>query len=380
VQLHLLPGKQPMTVQPEIGLFFTDTPPTRLPLMIKLGSKAIDIAAGQRDYAISDSYQLPADVDVLSVYPHAHYLGKQMQALATMPDGSTKTLLRIDEWSFHWQQDYRYVTPVSLPRGTTISMRYTYDNSAANEDNPHDPPVPVRYGPKSTDEMGDLWLQVLPRSAADLAVLTRQLAEQEARRNVAGAEMEVRHDPESAKNQTYLGGSYAEAGRFADAIPHLEHALRLDPRNAAAHNYLGGALGAQGRLGEALEHFRQAAELSPQDERMHFNYGNALNAAGKGDEAGRAFQRAIAVNPNFANGHENFGVYLESKGQLAEAIVHLRRAVELAPDSASAHGDLGAVLGEAGKIEEALQHIRRALELDPNDAAARENLARLTRK
>jgi tetratricopeptide (TPR) repeat protein len=380
VQLHLLPGKQPMSVQPEVGLFFTDTPPARLPLMIKLGSKAIDIPAGQRDYAITDSYTLPADVDLLSLYPHAHYLGKQMQAVATMPDGSTRTLLRINEWSFHWQQDYRYESAVPLPRGTTITMRYTYDNSAANDDNPHDPPVAVRYGPNSTDEMGDLWLQVVPHSPADAALLARQFVEREALRNVAGAEMMVRHEPDNAKNQAYLGSSYAEAGRLAEAVPHLEYALRLDPRQAGAHNYLGAALGAQGRLAEALDHFRQAAALSPQDERMHFNYGNALNVAGKRDEAAREFQRAIAINPDFADAHENLGVYLESKRQFEEAIVHLRRAVELAPESATAHSDLGAVLGEAGKIEEALQHIRRALELKPDYAPARENLARLQRK
>jgi hypothetical protein len=52
-----LPGKKPVTVQPAIGLFFTDTPPTHAPLMVKLGSKAIDIPAGQRDYAITDTSQ-----------------------------------------------------------------------------------------------------------------------------------------------------------------------------------------------------------------------------------------------------------------------------------------------------------------------------------
>lgn len=380
VQLHLLPGKQPVAVQPEVGLFFTSAPSGRTPVMIKLGSKAIDIPAGERDYAITDSYVLPVDLDVLSVYPHAHYLGRGMQAFAMLPDGSTRWLLRIDHWSFHWQQDYRYVVPVALARGTKISMRYTYDNSSDNEDNPHDPPEAVRYGPKSTDEMGDLWLQVLPHSDADAAVLAREFAAREALANVAGAEMRIRRDPENAANQGFLGSSYAEVGRLAEAIPHLERALQLDPRSAGAHNYLGGALAARGRLPEALVHFRQAAALSPQDERMHFNLGNALNASGQPDAAARAFERAIAVNPDFAAGHQNLGVYLESRGRLGEAIAHLRRAVELAPDSASAHSDLGAALGEAGRIEEALQHIRRALEIQPDYAPARENLARLQRK
>ena len=380
VQLHLLPGKKAIPVQPAIGLFFTDAPPARTPLMIKLGSKAIDIAAGQRGYTITDSYVLPVDLDILSIYPHAHYLGKDMQALATLPDGSTKWLLRIKEWNFHWQQDYRYATPLALPRGTTVSMKYTYDNSGDNENNPHDPPRPVVYGPASTDEMGDLWLQVLPRSPADAAVLVKAFAGREALANLAGAEMAVRHNPDDAKNQTYLGGSLADLGRAAEAIPHLEQALRLDPKSAKAHNYLAGAMLGLRRMPEALIHFRQAAALAPNDERMPFNLGNALNAAGQPAEAAREFQRAIAINPDFGPAHENLGVYLESKGQLAEAIGHLQRAVELQPDSAEAHSDLGAVLGEAGRVEEALQHIRRALEINPDYGPAKENFARLQKK
>ena len=39
-----------------------------------------------------------------------------------------------------------YPAPVALPMGTTISMRYTYDNSAANVRNPRRPPVRVVWG------------------------------------------------------------------------------------------------------------------------------------------------------------------------------------------------------------------------------------------
>src|SRR5688500_18790452 len=127
-------------------------------------------------------------------------------------------------------------------------MRYTYDNSADNRHSPHKPPKPVVYGPNSSNEMGDLWVQVLPKSPADAATLLRGFAEREARANVAGAELLVRRVPDDAKNQTFLGSSYVEAGRFAEAIRPLEHALRLDPRSANAHNQLGAALISLGRL------------------------------------------------------------------------------------------------------------------------------------
>ena len=129
MQLHMLPTGAPEVIQPSVGLFFSDWPPTREPLPIKLESKAIDIPAGQADYAIDDRYVLPADVDVLSIYPHAHYLAKEMKGPATLPDGSVKRLISINAWDFRWQDQYRYATPVFLPKGTTLSMRFTYDNS-----------------------------------------------------------------------------------------------------------------------------------------------------------------------------------------------------------------------------------------------------------
>ena len=123
VQLHLLPGAADIVVRPTVGLYFIDAPPVGTPVMLKLGSKAIEIPAGAPDYAITDSYTLPVDIDLLSLYPHAHYLGKEMLVEALLPDGTSRRLLHIPRWNFQWQQDYRFAMPVALPQGTTITMR-----------------------------------------------------------------------------------------------------------------------------------------------------------------------------------------------------------------------------------------------------------------
>ena len=63
-----------------------------------MGRKDIDIAAGDDNYYLRDTYQLPVDVEVVSIYPHAHYLGKKMAVYAILPDGQTKEwLIRIVE-------------------------------------------------------------------------------------------------------------------------------------------------------------------------------------------------------------------------------------------------------------------------------------------
>ena len=57
--------------------------------------------------------------------------------------------------------------PLFLPKDTVVSMRYHYDNSADNVRNPNNPPQAVQGGNQATDEMGHLWLQVLPVAEGD---------------------------------------------------------------------------------------------------------------------------------------------------------------------------------------------------------------------
>ena len=104
---------------------------------------------------------------MLAVYPHAHYLGKRLEAYATLPDGSRKWLIRIPDWDLNWQGVFHYQKPVPLPRGSVITMSFHYDNSEGNVRNPHHPPRRVHGGAQADDEMGNLWLQLLPAGEGD---------------------------------------------------------------------------------------------------------------------------------------------------------------------------------------------------------------------
>lgn len=377
IELHLVPTRKPLVIQPTIGLFFTATPPAQTPVTVKMGSKLIDIPAGAADHLVTDSYELPVPVDLMSVYPHAHYLGKEMQVTATLPGGDVKSLLHIRQWSFHWQQDYRYARPIPLPRGTRIDMRYTYDNSDGNEENPAHPPVRVKLGPRSVDEMAELGLQVMPKSAADAATLARSFDEKDALANVALGEMRVREAPDVAANRVFLGGAYVEVGRPADAIPHLSAAIRLDPRSATAHSDLGTALMGLGRQAEGLAHLQRAAALAPRDESIQFNYGNALQHASRPADAAAAYARALAINPDFPDAHVNLGTLLLAAGRVKEALPHFERAVVLKPGSAVIRSDLGSALASSGRYADALREFQKALALNPEYSPALESVQRL---
>jgi tetratricopeptide (TPR) repeat protein len=374
VQLHMIAGRAPETVRPSIGLYFSSTPPTRTPVVIKLESKVIDIPAGESAYVVEDSYELPADVDVVSVYPHAHYLATEMTGTAVLPGGSRQTLLSIPQWDIRWQDQYRYATPLSLPKGTTLHMRFTYDNSEHNARNPARPPRRVRWGPNSTDEMGALWVEVIPRRAEDASRLETDHVERALRADVAAAEALVKASPGDARAHNYLATKYLQAGRVPAAIDELRRALQLAPEDAEAHSNLGSVLLAQGQVPEASAHLRTAIRIKPNDDRVRFNYANLQQASGRTDEAIAEFRRAVQLNPDNADAHFNLAVLLGPRNQLDEAIAHLRRVIEINPRNADAHRNLAVGLGLQGRLEEAIRHDRTSLRIQPDSAATRDHL------
>jgi mono/diheme cytochrome c family protein len=181
VQAHFHPTGKPEVERSTIGIYFADGPPERRVFTPGIpgffGALAgIDIPPGEKAFTIRGSYTVPRDMDAVSIAAHAHYLGKEIKADATLPDGSTKPLLWIKDWDFNWQDRYDYKEPVRLPRGTRIDIVITYDNSAENPRNPCNPPRRVRWGVQSFDEMGSVNFLMLPASAEDAAQAQQQAA------------------------------------------------------------------------------------------------------------------------------------------------------------------------------------------------------------
>jgi Flp pilus assembly protein TadD len=376
VQLHMVPASSAERVQPSIGLFFSSTPPTRVPIVVKLESKTIDIPAGAANHVVEDSYVLPADVAVVSVYPHAHYLAREMSGTATLPDGTVTPLILIKQWDVRWQDQYRYREPLALPKGTTLRMRFTYDNSPSNPRSPK-PARRVVWGQQSTDEMGALWVEVVPQRREDGDVLARDYFRRAQQADLASAEQRVRLNPSDAAALNALAMHYVRASRLDEARQRLEDALRVSPQHAEAHSNLGTVLQMQGRLAEGATHLERAVRLEPADDRVRFNFANGLTAAGRVDQAVAELRRAIALNRDNADAHFNLAMILGPRGQVEEAMMLLRRVIEINPRNAEAHRNLSVALGLRGRIDEAIREAQTALRIQPDSPAARDQLDRL---
>lgn len=110
---------------------------------------------------------IPIDISAVAILPHMHFLGKTFKAFAVTPAGDAIFLVKIDNWDFNWQETYQFEKLLKIPKGSTILVEATFDNTKANPANPTSPPKDVKYGWETSSEMLDLVLYYLTYKAGD---------------------------------------------------------------------------------------------------------------------------------------------------------------------------------------------------------------------
>jgi len=378
LNVHLRPTGKPETVAPMIGLYFTSQPQRQFPMLVQLEhDSTIDIPAGAKDFLVSDDVQLPLDVNLLAVYPHAHYLGKVMEGYATLPDGTRKWIIRIPDWDLNWQGVYRLKAPLPLPKGTVVSMRYHYDNSPDNVRNPSTPPREVKGGNQATDEMGHLWLQVLPAAAGDQrAVLQEGLMRQR-----------LEKYPDDFNANYNLGDALLNKGDAAGAIPYFQTAFRANPRNVVAATELGVALFSASKLPEAEEQFQAALAIEPGYTDARFDLASVQAARGRWDAAVNEFQQVLKERPDDSKTRQHLGqaLYLwgdefAKAGNSEQAVLRYRAASEYRPPDAELRTKTALMLARLGRLPEAQTELETALKIDPNFQPAKQMLEDVLRR
>jgi len=410
LNIHLKPSGKPETLDAEVGLYFTPNPPVKQPMLLALErDDQLDIPAGDAKFVIEDELTLPVDVDVLGCYPHAHYLGHDMQGWATLPNGEKKWLVWIKDWDIDRQSVYRYREPLFLPAGTVLHMQYTYDNSAENPHNPHVPPVRVRAGNRSEDEMGHLWLQVLPVNTPAGAPDPRLKIEE------AWMRRRLENTPDDQVSLYNLASALAGQGKYAEAAEEFEANLKMTPNDARTLTALGAAEEGAGqvalarasygraialgkpadsagcdarfnlaRLGvrhaeyaEAEKEFRALLAACPEDAETRSGLGAALLGAGRTDEAAREFHRALELDAADFTALYNLGVIAADAGQTEQAAGLLESALKAWPASPDAHEKLAMVYAQLQRLPDARAQLRAAAALTPDDAQVHSSLSQV---
>ncbi|MFL6354166.1 MAG: tetratricopeptide repeat protein [Bryobacteraceae bacterium] len=369
INLHLQPTGKPELIQPSIGLYFSSHAPTLFPILLQLENDgALNIPPGERQFSVTDQLRLPVSVDVLAIYPHAHYVGKQVEAWATLPDGTRRWLIKIPDWDINWQAVYTYRQPVTLPAGTTVGMRITYDNSSSNPRNPSHPPMRVHGGNRSIDEMGHVWLQVLPKK--DSQEDPRLVLEEAAMRR------RLEKYPADFLAHYNLGALCQFRGKMSEAIDYYQQALQVEPQNTSARNSLGAALMAQDRLDDAVAQFREVLRIDPRYLNARYNLARVLAAKNDLDSSANEYSAFLKDKADDPDAQIGLGTVLFVQHRYDEALPHFREAARLKPTDADIQTDLGALLAIEGDLTGATQAFEQALRINPDHKTARADLAK----
>jgi tetratricopeptide (TPR) repeat protein len=362
---HMQPSGKQETVQFRVGIHFADHPPEVRPAMLRIGSRNIDIHAGESRHVVSDEFIVPVAVDVHSIFPHAHSLCREIRVEAMLPDGTQTPLIWIKDFDENWHDNYRFVEPLRLPARTKLASTFVYDNTDANIRNRNHPPRRVVYGSNVADEMADVYLQVTAVRPDQRAVLMEDFEQQELRSQIVGFSKTLEMYPRDPWSYEGLAACYLAMGDTAEAIRLLEE--RLSIGEFAVHSLLSLAMACQkgGDNGRAEELCRQAISMDAEYPLAWVGLGRALDAQGESAEADSAYRRAIELAPALTDGHMGLVDNLLKQGKLDEAASTCEAAIEVSPDVANTHLKLAEIRARQKRFDDSLKELETAKQLAP---------------
>jgi superkiller protein 3 len=161
--------------------------------------------------------------------------------------------------------------------------------------------------------------------------------------------------PRSSRLWFALGVAQAALNKIEEAAQAFTRAHELDPKFAPAFAYLGMTYDQQGRYAEAVALYERALSI---DERLfaaHYLAAEALLKQTPSDEASaeRHLSAAVALDSSFAPARVALAKILLRRERLEEAVAQLKSAVALDPNFAEAHYHLGRALTRLKRMPEA---------------------------
>lgn len=166
IQNHYHPTGKIESDKSTLALYFTKAPPRQLAHYKTLYKFNFTIPPGEKHYLITNSEVQNEPCGVLAIMPHMHFLGDEMRVSLKNPKGETNPMVWVKDWEFKWQTQYFYAKPLGIAENSVIKIDAWFDNSQGNPKNPNNPPVLVREGRNSTDEMASIVLLVVEEERA----------------------------------------------------------------------------------------------------------------------------------------------------------------------------------------------------------------------
>lgn len=363
---------------------------------LRVDNETFRIPPGHPAWRVEARGVFEENVEIRSILVHMHLRGRDMDVWLEPPGGGRVPLLRVPDYDFNWQHDYRLAEPLAVAKGTVVRAVAHFDNSAGNPDNP-DPSATVGIGYRSDDEMMHAYLSY----TVEGGISARQhviIGDSQARMGLDGEaaaryRLALERNPDYALAHNNLANLIENSGDFEGAIGHLRAALKAAPDMVEARTNLAGCLALTGQTEAAMREYRAVLAGNPKMPGVRFNLGNLHLRAGDFKAAVREYEAERRNAAALTAGAEmlaaarfpredlafNFGLALFMDGQFARAAAEMRRAAAENPSDPDVWNLLGKTVASTGDLEAALGHFEKAAALDPAHDEAAANASRVRR-
>ena len=160
-EMHYTPnGKSAEPDLTKVGFVLAKQPPKKRLLTLPVANTDFAIPPGDANYPGQAEATFDKPVELLYSQPHMHLRGKDMDIKLVYPTGESEMLVSVPHFDFGWQLVYYEDKPITVPKGTRITLSAHWDNSANNRYNP-DPSATIHWGDQTWDEMIFAWVGVI---------------------------------------------------------------------------------------------------------------------------------------------------------------------------------------------------------------------------
>jgi protein O-GlcNAc transferase len=153
--------------------------------------------------------------------------------------------------------------------------------------------------------------------------------------------------------------------RLADAEQFLRCVIQLQPHFFPAFNTLGVVLRAAGKDAEGIASLEHALAMKPDYAEAAFNLALAFADMKERTKATNLYRRVLSLRPDFMPAMTNLGNLLRAENEYSEALLLLEKVHKNSPNNASAEINMTLILADLGRYPEAIAAGERATKLEP---------------
>jgi tetratricopeptide (TPR) repeat protein len=178
--------------------------------------------------------------------------------------------------------------------------------------------------------------------------------------------------PANPAAEFHIGKDFADAGRYAESMPHLEKMIRMRPNYYAAYYLLGKAQDGLEDTDSAIRSFSEAVRINSYYAEAYYARATVLVKGGNYDAAEPDLRAALkhGLSPEFQpQAYNGLAVILARRGDLQAAAAQCEAAIQLQPGMVEAQRNLAKIFIAAGRIQDAIQQLEQALAATHGDAS-----------